>query len=353
MTNQQKILEHFKQSYKRELKLNHRLSTEQLIERCLEDYGYQKNCEHYNYLLNWSSQYLEWDFLMEKINEQTEEVLFISPGKFQIQGNSREEYSIPFDKSSWEFALSLLAEKEHKDWNLENPFISFFTQVNEQTFRLSLSHSGLSPDNMPKAYFRVPNSKKIPLQAFSLTFGQQDLIKELISKKSNILVCGPTGSGKTTLMKSLIDLMSNEEHKVIIEDTLELENIPNSSHLLSKESKGFKMNDYCRYALRMKPDRIILGEMRGEEVVPFLLSSNTGHKGMISSLHANSALDAINRLALLFQIYSPKKGPTHQDLIKMICQGIDHIIFMQNKKVLEIIEILGCEGGTPYYNRFE
>ena len=102
----------------------------------------------------------------------------------------------------------------------------------------------------------------------------------------------------------------------------------------------------------MRPDRMILGEIRSHEVVPFLLSINTGHGGMMASVHSNSAIDAIHRLCLLFQIYSKKTSVDYPEVLKLVCQGVDFIIYLEDKRVCSILEIKGSEGTTPYYELY-
>lgn len=108
--------------------------------------------------------------------------------------------------------------------------------------------------------------------------------------------------------------------------------------------------DYCHYALRMTPDRIILGEIRSKEVIPFLLSMNNGHKGLMTTVHANSASDTLSRLSLLFSLYSDNGNTISHDAInKMIASSVDIVIFLENKKVKEIARIISWHGQRPTF----
>ena len=100
--------------------------------------------------------------------------------------------------------------------------------------------------------------------------------------------------------------------------------------------------------MRMRPQRLILGELRGREVIPFLLAMNTGHRGLLSTLHANSAVDAIERVATLFSLYSSQEIP-YQHLLKMITQNIDAVIFLERGEIKEAISVLGQEKGHIFY----
>ena len=99
----------------------------------------------------------------------------------------------------------------------------------------------------------------------------------------------------------------------------------------------------------MRPDRIILGEMRSHEVIPFLLAMNTGHKGLMSTLHANSAVDAIKRVAQLFCLY--QGGDMNYPLVlKLASANVDVVIHLENKRVKEVIEVLSSEAENVYFN---
>ena len=103
-----------------------------------------------------------------------------------------------------------------------------------------------------------------------------------------------------------------------------------------------------KYSMRMSPDRIILGEIRSAETESFLLAMNTGHNGLISTIHANSAKDAIERFALLFKIYS-SKDLSYELVLKLICNNIDYVIFLKNKSVKEVISVYGSEDNQIFY----
>ena len=99
----------------------------------------------------------------------------------------------------------------------------------------------------------------------------------------------------------------------------------------------------------MSPDRLIVGEMRSTEVVPFMLAMNTGHKGLMSTIHANSCGDALSRIALLFSLYAENKEIDFALITKLACKNIDYVIHMENKKVKELARVLGSEDVTPYF----
>jgi len=123
-----------------------------------------------------------------------------------------------------------------------------------------------------------------------------------VKAKMNIIVCGGTGSGKTTILNILSGFISDDERVITIEDAAELRLhqshvIPLETRVTNYDAKGeVTMRDLVRNSLRMRPDRIIVGEVRGAEAFDMLQAMNTGHEGSLTTLHANGAIDALNRL---------------------------------------------------------
>ncbi|MDR1266526.1 MAG: TadA family conjugal transfer-associated ATPase [Propionibacteriaceae bacterium] len=156
---------------------------------------------------------------------------------------------------------------------------------------------------------RVPAAQQLTLDDWtrlgSLDQAAADLIRRLVAARAAILVSGGTGSGKTTLLSALIALIDPGQRIVVVEDSLELD--PDHPHLVRLESRpanaeGFgliTMADLIRQALRMRPDRIIVGEVRGGELTDLLRALNTGHEGGCATVHANSLTDVPARLEAL------------------------------------------------------
>ena len=150
-----------------------------------------------------------------------------------------------------------------------------------------------------------------------------DFIHEAVSKRCNILISGGTGTGKTTLLNILSQLINPYERLVTIEDVAELQ--LGHPHVVRLETRApnaeghgeVKASDLIRNALRMRPDRIILGEIRGVEVLDVLTAMNTGHDGSMSTVHANTAQDALLRLETLVGLTGrtvAEKTPAPNDL---------------------------------------
>ncbi|MEB8288026.1 P-type DNA transfer ATPase VirB11 [Aeromonas veronii] len=164
-------------------------------------------------------------------------------------------------------------------------------------------------------------------------------ISKAIESRKNIIVVGATGSGKTTFFRAIMDLVDRRERVLTIEDTHELflEDFPNKIHLtFGKGELDVSSKQLLEAAMRLSPDRILLGELRGDEAWDYLQSLNTGHPGSITTVHANSALLGFNRIAMLI-----KQSPAGADLafgtiLDEVLSSIDCAIFLESKKVREI-----------------
>lgn len=140
---------------------------------------------------------------------------------------------------------------------------------------------------------------------------QMELLQKCIEERNNILVVGATGSGKTSFMNSCLDYIGVEDRCILLEDTDELY-VPNPlsvkllARLKSSENlPSISLGDLIHQSLRMRPDRLILGEARGAEAKDLLMAMATGHSGSIASLHASNAQEAILRLEMLIQLGAP------------------------------------------------
>ena len=188
----------------------------------------------------------------------------------------------------------------------------------------------------------------------TLTKEIAELLSALVQAKTNILISGGTGSGKTTLLNILSGFIPNNERIITIEDTAELQ--MQQDHVVRLESrppnieeKGeITIRSLVRNSLRMRPDRIVLGEVRGGEVIDMLQAMNTGHDGSLATVHANSARDALSRLESLIGLGGVSNVST-KVLRQQISSAINVIIQISrlndgSRKVMSIHEITGMEG---------
>lgn len=164
--------------------------------------------------------------------------------------------------------------------------------------------------------FRYHPAKKWQLedlqQTQSLKENDYIFLRSMIAERKNFLVVGPTSSGKTTLLKACLNAIPENERVVVLEDSYEI-SVPNevSTHLLARqenlqELRDYSLGDLLRESLRMRPDRIVVGEVRGPEAKDLLLCLSTGHAGSMGTLHASSAAEALFRLEFLVQMGAPQ-----------------------------------------------
>jgi pilus assembly protein CpaF len=181
------------------------------------------------------------------------------------------------------------------------------------------------------------------------------LLRAMVRARLNVLVSGGTGSGKTTLLNCLSAFVPDNERIVTIEDSAELQlQQPHVVRLETRpqnvEGRGeVTQRDLLRNSLRMRPDRIIVGEVRGAESLDMLQAMNTGHDGSISTVHANSARDSLNRLEMMMQM-SGFELPIRA-MRQQVALALDVIVHTQRlndgtRKITSITEVVGMEGDT-------
>ena len=185
-----------------------------------------------------------------------------------------------------------------------------------------------------------------PFEIELLELKKKRQIKEFLHKvvltKRNLLIVGKTGSGKTTLTRSLIHSIPKTERLVTIEDVHELfmDDVPNKVHLLyAREDEGgskVTAKQSLASCLRMKPDRILLAELRGDEAWEFVKSINTGHPGSISTMHANGAWETFEQLTAFIKDSRTGAHLETNDIKKRLYTTIDVVVYMDRWKVREI-----------------
>lgn len=193
----------------------------------------------------------------------------------------------------------------------------------------------------------------------SLSAKAASFLEELIASQYNIFISGGTGTGKTTFLNALSQFIPSDERIVTIEDSAELQirTLPNLVSLETRnantEGKGeVTIRDLIRASLRMRPNRIIVGEVRGGEALDMLQALNTGHSGSMSTGHSNGAKDMIARLETM--VLSAADMPV-QVVRQQISSAIDIVVHLsrfrdRTRKVTEICEIRGMEGGEVQLN---
>lgn len=185
------------------------------------------------------------------------------------------------------------------------------------------------------------------------TVAMFDLLKAAVAGKLNVLISGGTGSGKTTLLNVMSGYIPNNERVLTIEDAAELQ--LKQEHVIRLETRpanvegegAIKQRQLVINALRMRPDRIIVGEVRGEEALDMLQAMNTGHEGSLTTIHANNARDAMTRLETMVSMAN-LNIPDHA-IRQQIASAIDLIVQVSrlpdgSRKIMLITEVVGMEG---------
>lgn len=194
----------------------------------------------------------------------------------------------------------------------------------------------------------------------SITPEVAEFLEILVKAKYNILVSGGTGSGKTTFLNALSNFIPRDERVITIEDSAELQ-IENVDNLVSLETRNanasgsgqITIRDLIKSSLRMRPERIVVGECRGAEALDMLQAMNTGHDGSLSTAHANSTKDMLSRLETM--VLQGSAGLPLDAIRQQIGSAIDIIIQLsrmrdKSRKTLEITEVVGYKNGEIVLN---
>ena len=194
----------------------------------------------------------------------------------------------------------------------------------------------------------------------SITQEIADVLELLVKSKYNIFIAGGTGSGKTTFLNALSNYIPKDERVITIEDSAELQ-ITGVDNLVSLETRNanasgagqITIRDLIKSSLRMRPERIVVGEVRGGEALDMLQAMNTGHDGSLSTGHANSTEDMLSRLETM--VLQGAAGLPLEAIRQQIASAVDIIIHLsrlrdKSRKTMEITEVVGYENGKIILN---
>jgi pilus assembly protein CpaF len=193
------------------------------------------------------------------------------------------------------------------------------------------------------------------IQADAMSVEIGDMLSGYIEAGKTMLISGGTGSGKTTLLNALADFIPEGERIVVIEDTSELRigkpNLLASECQTESHTGAVSFNDLLKAALRWRPDRIILGEVRGEEARTLLDSFNTGHAGSMATIHASSAVKALRRFGELAM--RSHQQSNRDDISAEIAETVQIVVqvgrFARGRKISEIIAVRGYDRAAKLF----
>ncbi len=203
-----------------------------------------------------------------------------------------------------------------------------------------------------RKFSKVPIHMARLIELNSITSEMSQVLEAIVKARRNVLISGGTGSGKTTLLNALSAFIDDHERIVTIEDSAELQ--LQQSHVgrletrpMNIEGKGeITQRDLVRNALRMRPDRIIVGEVRAGEAFDMLQAMNTGHDGSMTTVHANTARDALSRVEQMIGMAGLEISP--RSIRQQIASAINVVVQVERmddgrRRVVSICEIVGME----------
>ena len=211
-----------------------------------------------------------------------------------------------------------------------------------------------------RKFSKIPMTVEQLIKYKSITLQIAKVLETLVKAKYNIFISGGTGSGKTTFLNALSNYIPNTERVITIEDSAELQivGIDNLVKLETRNSnssgKGsITIRDLIKTSLRMRPERIIVGEVRGAEALDMLQAMNTGHDGSLSTGHANSTVDMLSRLETM--VLMGAEGLPLEAIRQQIASAVDIIIHLSrlrdhSRKTMEITEVVGLKDGEIELN---
>lgn len=204
-----------------------------------------------------------------------------------------------------------------------------------------------------RKFSKKPMTVEKLLEYGSITHEVADVLKLLVRAKYNIFICGGTGSGKTTFLNAVTNFIPRDERIITIEDSAELQ-IAGIDNLVSLETRNansagvgqVSMQDLIKSALRMRPERIVVGEVRGAEALDMLQAMNTGHDGSLSTGHANSNKDMLSRLETM--VLQGAEGLPLKAVRQQIASALDIMVHLsrlrdKSRRTMQISEVIGYE----------
>jgi pilus assembly protein CpaF len=298
-----------------------------------------------------------WKLLQDLSNKKgISEISINSPKEVFVEREGKFiQLNVALTKNDIAQFITEVAQFNHKTCNQDNPIMDGVlpdgSRINIITAPFVQSGAAISIRKYIKSIQTFHSNPGI----FGLFDKWVQFFKAVINARLNIIVAGGTGVGKTTFLNLLLQEVNPQERIVTIEDTLELNfRMPNLVRLEAGaktvgSSKIMTTADLVKNTLRMRPDRIIIGEVRGAELFDLLQAMNTGHDGCMCSIHASSSAECLQRMETLFLLAG--FDVPHRVVRRQIASGVDLIIQLSRERdgrrvVSEITEVTGMEGDT-------
>lgn len=230
---------------------------------------------------------------------------------FEEDGYLKKHDDFFYSKTTFNFVFERMCLEANIHINAQRPF----ADASFRNYRFSIAGGDVSGGQVQFSLRQHPDNpwslEKLLAEKWTSP-DQGEKLKELIQSRKNFLVVGGTGSGKTSVCNALLNIVAHDQRVMVIEDTREIK-LPNgaSTRLLTRMDPNQELPDIdqgqlVRRALRLRPDRIVLGEIRGAEAKDLLLALTTGHPGSFSTIHAEDAAQALIRLEMLIQLGAPQ-----------------------------------------------
>lgn len=287
-------------------------------------------------------------------DENVTEVMINGPDNIFVERSGRLTRVDKHFKDEQELrrVIDLIVGKAHREVSEANPIVDTRledgSRVNVVLSPIALSGSTITI----RKFSKQPMTMSKLLEYGSITPEVSNFLKKLVAARYNIFIAGGTGSGKTTFLNALSNYIPHDERIITIEDSAELQitQIPNIVRLETRnatassgESKRIDIQSLIRSSLRMRPDRIIVGEVRGAEALDMLQAMNTGHDGSLSTGHANSAEDMLSRLETM--VLQGEAALPLKAIRQQISSAVDIMIHLSrlrdhSRKTMMVSEIL-------------
>ncbi len=298
-------------------------------------------------------------------DDEITEIMIIGPDRIFVEKQgvvSRLDACFEDEEQLMGVIQRIVAEC-NREVNQSNPIVDARLEDGSRVNIVLPPISYVGPTMTIRKFSKEPMTMDRLLKLGSVTEEVVEFLRTLVQAKYNIFISGGTGSGKTTFLNALSGMIPAEERLITIEDSVELQ-IKGKPNLITLQTRNDNMSgegnisirQLIRTSLRMRPDRIIVGEIRGEEALDMLQAMNTGHDGSLSTGHANSSYDMLSRMeTMVLQGAAQVPLPA---IRAQIASAVDIIIHLgrfrdHSRRVMEISEVVGVENGevqlSPLY----